>query len=98
MQKISDLINKEELQSLQEALCRATGICVYCLDAEGRMLTDVSGTPSQISRVREYAAHPMVIETMERVGEGSLEDQAVEDLDGSDRVASEPCALAATSL
>ena len=88
MQNISDLINREELQRMQEALCRATGICVYCLDAEGRMLTDISGTPSQIARARDYAAHPLVIEALERVGEGSLEDQAVEDLDNGDRVAS----------
>lgn len=88
MQNISDLINKEELQRLQEALCRATEICVYCLDAEGRMLTDISGTPGQIARARAYAAHPMVIEALERVGEGSLEDQAMEDLENSDKVAS----------
>ena len=88
MQNISDLINREELQRLQDDLCRATGICVYCMDAEGQMLTDISGTSQQIARAREYAGHPQVIEALERVEEGFLEDQAVEDLENGDKVAS----------
>ena len=87
MQDISNLINREELQRLQEGLCRAMGICAYCLDTGERMLTDISGTPEQIERIREYAKHPQVAEALERVGEGSLEDQTVEDLENGDKVA-----------
>ena len=87
MRNLSELIDREKLQLIQEELCCATGICAYCLDAEGRKLTELSGTPERKARAQEYAGHSGVAMALERVEEGSLEDLALEDLEGGDQVA-----------
>ena len=73
-------IHPDELQHLQEEFCRVTGLCAYCLDADLEKVTKVSGTPEQIEKLQEYEADGRLAEVLERVEEGSLEDQAVETL------------------
>lgn len=75
-----DVIRPGELQYLQEEFCRVTGVCAYCLDADSQRVTEASGTPEQIKKVREYEEDGRFGEVLERVEEGSLEDQAVEKL------------------
>lgn len=74
---------QEELQRLQEEFCRATGVCAYCLDKDMNRLTAVSGTEGQISRLQEYGERGLLKAVLERVEEGSLEEQAVEELGGN---------------
>lgn len=87
--KISyERINQEELQRLQEEFCRATGVCGYCLDKDMHRLTAGSGTAGQLQKLREYEERGVLQTLLERVEEGSLEEQAVEELDGQgDRAA-----------
>lgn len=75
-----ELIDRDELQRLQEEFCRVSGVCVYCLDGEKQQITRCSGPEGQLEEAREYLKSERVIEVLERVEEGSLEDQAVEEL------------------
>lgn len=83
-----ELIDQQVLQHLQEAFCRVAGVCAYCLDSRGRPLTDGSGTRPQLERTAGYLSSGLVKAVVERVEEGSLEDQAIEEIPGTgDRVA-----------
>lgn len=82
------IIDLKELQRLQNEFCKATGLCTYCVDNEGKKITEIYGTQEQIERIREFSKQPQVNLALERVWEGSLEDLAVEDLnDDGDKVA-----------
>lgn len=82
-----ELMEKDELQRLQEDFCRATGVCAYCLDGIGQQLTKPSGTPEQLTRLRQYSAAVQIKGVLERVEDGSLEDIATEELEEGDLVA-----------
>lgn len=82
-----ELIDQEELQRLQEGFCRVTGVCAYCLDGEGRQITDGSGNSVQLERTAGYLSSEQVKAVIERVEEGSLEDQVIEEIhETKDRV------------
>lgn len=84
----NELIDHNEVQRLQGEFCKATGLCAYCVDSEGNMLTEISGSEEQIRQVQKFSQEPAARLALERVWEGSLEDMAVEDLnDGGDKVA-----------
>lgn len=76
-----ELIDRDELQRLQDEFCRATGICAYCLDCMGQQITSISGSEEQRERVKAYSALAQVKNAIDRVEEGSLEDQAIEELE-----------------
>lgn len=83
-----ELIDRRELQRLQDGFCRVAGVCVYCLDAGGRQITGGSGRPEQLDKTAGYLSSEQVKAVLERVEEGSLEDQAMEKLhETGDRVA-----------
>lgn len=76
----SELINKVELQRLQDGFCKVTGMCVYCLNAGGQRITEVSGTAEQRESVSKYADSAQLRHVLERVDDFSIEEQAVETL------------------
>lgn len=83
-----ELIDRQELRHLQEDFCRVAGVCVYCLDGEGRQITGGSGKQTQLEKTAGYLASEQVKTVVERVEEGSLEDQAIEAFhETKDRVA-----------
>lgn len=83
-----ELIDRQELQHLQESFCRVAGVCVYCLDGEGRRITDGSGKQAQLEKTADYLTSEQVKAVVERVEEGSLEDLAIEEFhESKDRVA-----------
>lgn len=75
-----ELINQEELQRLQEEFCRVTGVYAYCLDKDMHKITAGFGTAGQMQKVQEYEERGLLKALLERVEEGSLEEQAVEEL------------------
>ena len=81
MQKISyqELIDREELQRLQDEFALATGVLVYCLDSDGEEITKVSGGENAEEIVQQYATSGYIRNAFERVEEGALEDLAVEE-------------------
>ncbi len=79
-----EVIDLKEVQLLQDGFCRSTGLSACCLTSERRRFTDFSGTPEQIARAKEYLDLPRTHMVLERVEEGSLEDQALEELGTED--------------
>ena len=78
---LQELLDRNELQRLQDEFCKVAGVSAYCLDHEGIKLTRVSGDDRYLHCAQERMA-------FERVqGKYSLEDLAVEDLDGQKQVA-----------
>lgn len=76
-----ELIDRDELQRLQDEFCRATGICAYCLDCMGQQITSISGPEEQREKVKTSSTLAQLKNAIERVEEGSLEDQAIEELE-----------------
>ena len=76
-----ELLDKNELQRLQDEFCCVAGISAYCLDHEGERITRLSGDDRYLNPIKERMA-------FERVqGEDSIEDLAVEELSGLGQVA-----------
>ena len=83
-----EVIDHNEIQRLQNEFCKATGLCAYCVDNEGKRITEISGSQEQVERLQEFTKLPQVELALERVWEGSLEDLAIEDLNNEgDKVA-----------
>lgn len=74
-----NLIDRDELQRLQDGFCKVSGVYAYCVDAEGEMQTTVSGDAEQVKRIRAYISENMIEQALSRVEEGSLEELAIED-------------------
>lgn len=81
MQKISfqNLINRDELQRLQDEFCAVTGVLLYCLSTEGEQITALSGPALARERRGEYFSEAAVKSVLDRVEDGSLEDLATEE-------------------
>lgn len=76
-----ELLDKNELQRLQDEFCAVAGVSAYCLDHEGTKITRLSGDDKFLHAMQERMA-------FERVqGDDSLEDLAIEDLRGLGQVA-----------
>lgn len=83
MQNISyqNLINREELQRLQDEFCAVTGVLLYCMGVEGEQITGISGPAQAKEKAGEYLAGDVVRNVLERVEDGSLEDLAIEEIE-----------------
>ncbi len=78
---LQELLDKNELQRLQDGFCKISGVSAYCLNHEGIKITRISGDDRYLHCMQERMA-------LERVmGEDSLEDLAVEELEGRKLVA-----------
>ncbi len=73
------LIDREALQHLQDDFCGVAGLCAYCVDAEGKELTTVSGNAVDRMLILEHISKDEIMQAVSRVEEGSLEELAVED-------------------
>lgn len=76
-----ELLDINELQRLQDEFCAVAGVSAYCLDHDGTKITRISGDDRYLHSLQEKNA-------FERVqGKASLEDLAIEDLEGGCQVA-----------
>ncbi len=90
MQNVSyhELINREELQKLQDEFCKVAGLYAYCLNARGESVTQISGTGAGVfealsrDELLSLQISPYTQRAMERVEEGSIEDTAIERFPG----------------
>ena len=83
-----DLINKQELQSIQNEFCQVANICMYCLDDSFARLTECSGRLELSDEIAQHLEGDKVKEVLERVEDGSLEELAIEEIEaGAGRVA-----------
>ncbi len=91
MSKMSfhELIDRYELQQLQDAFCDIAGIFAYCVNEQKEQTTRLSGDAERLTEIQKnYVDSLYVRSVLERVEEGSLEEQAIESLgDDQGRVA-----------
>ncbi len=73
------LIDKEQLQRLQDEFCAVTDSYVYCINAEGEAQTKISGEPQGAKWITEQVSGEIIEQVFLRVAEGTLEDIAIED-------------------
>ena len=78
------MIDRTELQHLQDQFCKVTGVCIYSLDRDLCQVTEPSGEEEQLQKVRQFMSSGRFSNVLERVETGSLEEQAVEELESSD--------------
>lgn len=76
-----ELIDLDALQKLQDEYCQVTGIYCYCLDEQRHKITRMSGDEEGVAVAGRYIGSMPVLNALERVEDGSLEDVAIEDLD-----------------
>lgn len=74
-----NLIDREELQRLQEGFCGVAGVCAYCVDAKGEEQTTISGDTKDRELMQACVTRQEIEQILFRVEEGSLEELAVED-------------------
>ncbi|MBQ7955269.1 MAG: EAL domain-containing protein [Lachnospiraceae bacterium] len=73
------LIDKNELQHIQDEFCAITGTYVYAVDATGEELTKPSKGVKNLELIQSMVTPEIVEQAMLRVSDGSLEDIVVED-------------------
>lgn len=90
MQSISfqELVNREELQRLQNEFCRVAGVYACCLNIFRESLTELSNTGSGVfeglsrDELQALRVSPYTQRALERVEPGCLEDMAIENFPG----------------
>lgn len=90
MQSISfqELVNREELQRLQNEFCRVAGVYACCMNIFREPLTEMSNTGSGVfeglsrDELQNLRVSPYTQRALERVEPGCLEDMAVEQFPG----------------
>ena len=81
-------IDKNELQQLQDDFCDVADIVAYCADEQKAAITRMSGKASEVEMAKHYVNDLQLQALLERVEDGSLEEQVSEDLnDGAGKVA-----------
>lgn len=75
-----ELINKAELQHLQDEFCYVADVFAYCVNLEGERITEISGKEEEKQRVEQYLSAAEIQNVLERVEDGALEDLAIDSI------------------
>lgn len=78
-----NLIDRTELQRLQDEFCSVTNVLAYCINTEGEKVTELSGAGEAKETVLKSIPAEEILSVLDRVEEGSLEDMAVEKMGNS---------------
>lgn len=87
-ESLHELINREELQLLQNEFCRIAGVYACCMNAERENVTQISNTGSGVfeglsrDEIQALKASPYAQRALERVEPDCIEDMAVESFPG----------------
>ncbi len=76
---MNDLIDKAELQRLQDEFCAVTGMYIYALGSDGEELTKPSKATKELELILQAVSPEIIEQALLRVSDGSLEDFVVED-------------------
>lgn len=76
---MDSLVDKVELQRLQDEFCAVTGIYLYALGADGSVLTKPSKAAKELEIILQAVSPEIIEQALLRVSDGSLEDFVVED-------------------
>lgn len=75
---MQQLFDKAKLQKVQDYFCTLTHLFAYCVDAEGKKMTDMSGDKNGIKVIQDIVSEEDFYQLFQRVSHSSLEDMAVE--------------------
>jgi len=73
----------KSLQRMQDIYAQLTNLFIFCVSGEGSRITDISGNPDEIGRIFELLDENQIESVIDRVLNGSLEEQAIEDTEYS---------------
>ncbi len=73
------VLDRGELQKLQNEFCMTAGVYAFCVDAEGIEVTEMSGEKQDTALLKQYVPQEKMFSLFRRVSESVLEDQAVEE-------------------
>ncbi len=76
-------MDKHKFQQLQDRFSKISGCSVYCVQNDGKTLTFLSGNIPQ-ETLQSPVYREAIDAALERVEDGSLEDMAIENVDGED--------------
>lgn len=75
---MQQLFDKAELQKVQDYFCTLTRLFAYCVDADGKKMTEMSGDKNGIKMIQEAVPEEDFYQLFQRVSDSSLEDMVVE--------------------
>ena len=73
------LIDVNEIQKLQDYFSKVANLFLYCTDADGRRITEMSGKSDEVDRILGILDRTQVESVIRRVTGASIEEQVVED-------------------
>lgn len=73
------ILDRRDLQQLQNDFCAAAGVYAYCIDRDGMNITEMSGDEQEKETLAQQVSKEKLLSLSRRVSESDLEDQAVED-------------------
>ena len=73
------VIDKTRLKKIQDYFCTVGNLYAFCVDQEGCMLTEMSGSEAEVRRLFDSFGQDAFFRVCERVMADPLEDQIVED-------------------
>lgn len=76
---IHEIIEKNNIQEMQDGLAHLANISVYCVDGDGEKITHVSGDHIESERLLALVGQQRLHEMYTRVCRSPMEDQLVED-------------------
>ncbi len=76
--ELSDVIKPEQVQKLCERFLTATNLFGYIVNEKGNAITTFCGAKSDVETVQQYSSKDLEAELIDRVKQGSLEEQVVE--------------------
>ena len=60
---LQELLDRNELQRLQDEFCTVAGVSAYCIDHDGTKITRISGDDRYLHSVQERTAFERVQDT-----------------------------------
>lgn len=77
------LINVADIQKLQDSFSSVAKVFLFCADASGRRITEMSGPTDEVARILHLLNEKHITNVISRVTGSSIEEQVVEDTEFS---------------
>lgn len=77
--KTEDVISRDRLKKIQDHFCAIGSLYAFCVDQEGCILTEMSGSREEVQRLYDTLGRDAFFRVCKRVMADPLEDQIVED-------------------
>lgn len=75
---MQQFFDKQEFQKVQDHFCTLTGLYAYCVDADGKKVTEMSGNKEGIGIINENIPEEEFYQLFKRVSGSGLEDMVIE--------------------